>query len=1483
MKKHCTLFLLITFIVNTLLPPSLMHVVHAQTVTQKVSPQPTPLLVRSGQSLTLLPDGQWLLLGGKGPDGPQAHASLWNPQSGRMTLLEPLLRARMGHSATVLPDGNVLIFGGIGSDQQVIEDAELFSPAQQTFTFLPNPGLTPRAYHTATVLTDGRVLVVGGLSQAGDTLSSAELWNPRTQTAELSPHALTTARHNHTAVLLPTGAVLLWGGHNATGREINSGEWYDPVAQTWTPLDTARTVVTSEGAGPQIVASIPTDSATNTPLDSVITLRFSVPMQVETVTPQTLLLQENGSTIQEAAVVAAEGGMLAFVLPQSGLQPSTAYTLTVQGPLDETGHALPITTLHFTTAPQDSTSLLIPKEAVAQSTVQRASAPAVTSDKNEQDSEEWIPDEATRRGDWNSRRTDPPEKSLPPLQAAPGVTALAGQVFSLGGRPLAGVMLSIDTKTTQTNDNGQFLLTDLPSGKQVLVIDGRKLDPGNRNYGLFEAQVEITAGQTTILPFTSWLPRIDQAHAVQIPSPTTMEVVVTTPHIPGLELHIPPGVTIQDHDGQPVTEVSITPIPVDRTPYPLPINVQVPIYFTIQPGGAEILGVTRETGARVIYPNYTNQAPGARANFWRYDPEGFGWSIYGMGTATPDGRQVMPDPGVTIYEFTGAMINNQWAPPPKGPPPCSSEQECCGKGKAGNPIDLATGLKVEEVTDLTLADVLPLRLTRTYRPSDTNIRPFGMGSTFNYAMFLWSANQYQEADLILPDGGRVHYVRTSAGTSFFNAVFEHAVAPCQFYKSHIVWNGAGWDLTLKDGTVYVFGENAPLQAIRDRHGNTTRLTWSNVNGGGSGWGNIVRVTSPNGRRLNLSYDTSNRVSQVTDSAGRTVGYSYDASGRLTQVTDAAGGVTQYTYDAANQLVSKRDPRGNTVYSLQYDATGKVTQETLADGGVYQFAYTVDANNKVTQVNVTDPRQIVRRVTFNSDGYVVADSHALGLPEQQTTTYTRLTGSNLIQSMTDALGRRADYIYDALGNRTSITRLAGTPQAVTTTYTYEPTFNQLASATDPLGHTATLDHDSQGNLIQITDPLGNHASLTYNPAGQLTSITDALGNTQQFTYHFGDLATITDPLSNTTTFLLNSTGRRLARAVNALGQTANYSYDALNRRTQATNAQGQATAFAYDPNGNRTSVTDAAGGITTYTYDAKNRTTTRKDPIQRTASFQYDGKDNVIQVTDQKALTSTVTYDGLNRRGQVTYADGSTKTYTFDVGNRLTQVVDSTAGAITRTYDGLNHLLSETTPQGTVNYTYDAAGRRTSMTVAGQATVNYTYDGDDRLIQITQGTATATFAYDATGRRTSLTLPNGVGVSYSYDAASRLTGLTYTKGATVLGDLTYAYNKIGRRIVVGGSFARTGLPQALSTGTYDAANQQLTLGNKSATFDANGNLATLTDSSGTTTYTWNARNQLAALTGPSVTASFQYDAFGRRVRKTVNGVTTDALYDRFNLV
>jgi RHS repeat-associated protein len=162
--------------------------------------------------------------------------------------------------------------------------------------------------------------------------------------------------------------------------------------------------------------------------------------------------------------------------------------------------------------------------------------------------------------------------------------------------------------------------------------------------------------------------------------------------------------------------------------------------------------------------------------------------------------------------------------------------------------------------------------------------------------------------------------------------------------------------------------------------------------------------------------------------------------------------------------------------------------------------------------------------------------------------------------------------------------------------------------------------------------------------------------------------------------------------------------------------------------------------------------------------------------------------------------------------------------------------------------------------------------------MTQGTAVVGFAYDTADRRTVLTLPNGVTIESAYDVSSQVTSLTYKLGGTTLGDLSYTYDLGGNRSAVGGSWARTDLPTAVASATYNAANQISAWGGTSFTYDNNGNLT----NDGSKTYTWNARNQLTGLSG-GASASFQYDGAGRRRAKTLSSTSTGFLYDGVNAV
>jgi hypothetical protein len=133
-------------------------------------------------------------------------------------------------------------------------------------------------------------------------------------------------------------------------------------------------------------------------------------------------------------------------------------------------------------------------------------------------------------------------------------------------------------------------------------------------------------------------------------------------------------------------------------------------------------------------------------------------------------------------------------------------------------------------------------------------------------------------------------------------------------------------------------------------------------------------------------------------------------------------------------------------------------------------------------------------------------------------------------------------------------------------------------------------------------------------------------------------------------------------------------------------------------------------------------------------------------------------------------------------------------------------------------------------------------------------------------------------SKRYDLASQLAGMTYSLGSTLLGNLSYAYDTEGRRTSTGGSYARTGLPNAISTTAYNSNNQLTTWGTANLFYDANGNMT----SDGTHSYTWDARNQLSKIDSGN-TASFGYDPFGRRYNKNILGTTTSFLYDGLNVV
>ena len=1093
--------------------------------------------------------------------------------------------------------------------------------------------------------------------------------------------------------------------------------------------------------------------------------------------------------------------------------------------------------------------------------------PSAVSDYRSPYTSAWNPTVRNERdGDWITGRGPSPWATLPALRGLPAATGLTGQALVINGTPLAGVTLTLKGTTvkTRTDSTGRFVLAGLPAGHQILTINGATADGHGYRYGQFSVGVDLTAGQTTALGYTIWMTPLERAGNTTINYPLRQPTVLRNPRIPGLEVRLPAGTVVRSGNGSAVRQLNVTAIPVDRPPFPLPFG-DIPTYFTVQPGGAYL-----NKGAQIVYPNWGHLPPGQRVDFWNYDPTDKGWYIYGKGSVSANGRQVIPDPDVRVWEFTGAMISSTGEPSHKRPRNGAEKND-------GDPVDLATGLFVYHHTDLVLPDsMMPVELTRTYRQADGNSYSFGVGTQSLFDIHLWSDENYRTAELVLPNGATIEYRRTSPGTGYTEAVYAAHETPGEWDGSVLSWNGHGWSLRRRDGTIFFFGIYAGLQGIEDRNGNRITL----IREGGP-TGPIKQIRTPHGRWIDLTYDSYNRITQATDNSGQTVHYEYNGEGDLIKVTDPKGNATHYAYDATHEMTSVTDARGHTLISNTYSEFGDVTGQTVMGRGTYTFTYTAPTGYGL----IVEPVSTIvhgpegeRRVYFYENTlWPTCESSAA-----HSVCYTRNSDGQV--TSTYSHGNRAYYEYDSLGNVTSITEVPSEGPRAKTTLTYNEAFSRPASITNPLGQTTTFSYDANGNLTQATDPMGLQSTMSYDPDGQLTSATDPQGNTTHYTYAQGDLVSETDPLGNETQVSYDGAGRPVGFR-NAEGGLTQLAYDEDNNLTSSIDPAGDTTSYTYDEDSNLTGITDPRGHTQHGVYSSQDQLTSWTDALEKTTSYAYNSNGELESATDPKGQKTSYSYDEDGRLSTVGFgATGggsptSTISYGYGTEDELTSVDDSRAGNYTLSYDPKHRLTGVSGPNGSIGYTYNTASEREGMTLGGETAASYTYNADGQLTAVETPHGNVAMHYDSDGRPAKVELPNSDTETYTYNQDSQLAGVDYEnpEGGQV-GNLQYARNPLGQISTISGSMARTNLPATVSENTYNADNELTSSEGHTLTYDNDGNLT----GDGTSTYAYNDRNQLTEVTQGANTWDYAYDPFGRRIEQTHGSTHTAYRYDGPNI-
>lgn len=443
--------------------------------------------------------------------------------------------------------------------------------------------------------------------------------------------------------------------------------------------------------------------------------------------------------------------------------------------------------------------------------------------------------------------------------------------------------------------------------------------------------------------------------------------------------------------------------------------------------------------------------------------------------------------------------------------------------------------------------------------------------------------------------------------------------------------GTGLHMTMQDPHLVAIGSNYVYAYEYDQMGRKTSVTYPPDYMGANRTelytydtaGRLGTYTNRDGKVQTFSYDNLHRQTGFTWSAGSgapnlTLGY--DAANRATSITNANAAISRTYFDDNLLKTETETPSGGTANTVTYAWNADAQRESIAYPSTRKYGYNYTGRDQLKQVQENNP-------TFNYQAEYVYDVNG--------NMATRKVGVNVSSfsvttdaSVRDALGRCThlahqltgttrtfDYVYDPMGNRTSIQRESGTAEA------YGNDLAQQVTTGVDGGNAHTYGYDTNGNRTSL-DGGGSYVTnflnqqTTFN--GQTVSYNNVNGN------------------------------------VNSVGSAASYIYDAQNRLTSVSN-NGTTTTFNYD--GLNRKISQTVSGVTTYNvWDGWNLIEERGSGNTLLNSYVYGAGEIIERIT---GTTSTFYFqDGLGSTSHVgNAAGGLLETYKYSTFGQVT-VYDS---------------------------------------------------------------------------------------------------------------------------------------------------------------------------------------------------------------------------------
>jgi YD repeat-containing protein len=388
-----------------------------------------------------------------------------------------------------------------------------------------------------------------------------------------------------------------------------------------------------------------------------------------------------------------------------------------------------------------------------------------------------------------------------------------------------------------------------------------------------------------------------------------------------------------------------------------------------------------------------------------------------------------------------------------------------------------------------------------------------------------------------------------------------------------------------------------------------------------------------------------------------------------------------------------------------------------------------------------------------------------------------------------------------------------------------------------------------------------------------------------------------------------------------------SFNEVGRLISVTNRSGLVHLYNYGKNGKLSTITDSFRRQLGFLYDASNRLSTFTDPKGQIFTFGYDGQNNLINITFPDSKIKSYFYEDTtyphvltgiadannvrymnyhyDDRGRATSEEhtGSVKSYqlTLSDNNDTTTVIDplgTSRSTVFAKVFGVNKVIYQNQPDGfgtgmsIRQFTYDANGNAATSTDWNNILTTYIYDLTRNLetsrveasgtpqartistkwhakfripVQINEPLRRTLYAHDANGNVLVKNVQATSDVNGSQGAAAALVGTPRR--------WTYTYNSLGQVLTLVGP--RTDK----TTYTYDAQGNLATITDAGGLvtsltqYDAHGHVGSITDPNGiVTTLSYHPRGWLASRTvsaGPLVeTTSYDYDGVGQMTMVTL---------------